>query len=178
MNITTTQAASASRPAGRDAAGRPRNAQNASARSQLLAAGYSASTSARMAVGVATARFVAHPANTPTKARLMPTFNGIGSVHLNPRSQGGAYWRIHSGPHRGKYLHRVVFQQVAGRAVREGFEVHHMNGINCVCPHQLVEVQACLHWKREPLRDPYTGVFLSKSEYQRRYGAPEREPSL
>ena len=72
------------------------------------------------------------------------------------------------GPHRKKLLHRLVWEEIAGRKVQEGYQIHHMNGKGCTCGWNLVELPAMLH--PHPIRrDPYTGEFLSKDEYRRRY---------
>lgn len=65
----------------------------------------------------------------------------FGAYHFNTKG----YARLHRKPFRGKYLHRAVFEHVAGRPVRDGFHIHHMNGKGCICPHQLLEIEACLH---------------------------------
>ena len=78
----------------------------------------------------------------------------FGTFRINRKG----YPRINAGPNRDQYLHRAVFEKVAGRPVREGFDVHHMNGKTCFCPHQLVEIQKELHVKPEPLRCPLTGT--------------------
>jgi hypothetical protein len=85
------------------------------------------------------------------------------------------YLRINSGAHRNEYLHRAVWCHVAGKPVPPGFEVHHMNGKLCSCPHQLVAIQKELHVKPEPLRCPNTGEFLGVDGWLRRFGIlPER----
>lgn len=86
------------------------------------------------------------------------------------RKSTKGYPRINSGPHADKYLHRAVFEQIAGRPVREGFHVHHMNGKLCFCGHQLIELQAELHPAPEPPRHPYTGRFMNTSEIAREMG--------
>jgi hypothetical protein len=44
-----------------------------------------------------------------------------------------------------------------------------MNGKLCFCPWQLVALGPGLHVHPPALRDPYTGEFLSRTEYERRY---------
>lgn len=88
-----------------------------------------------------------------------------GSVVLNPPKQ---YPRLTSGPNRNKYLHRVVWETVAGREIPSGFNVHHMNGKYCFCPHHLVCLPAEFNPSSAP-RDPYTGEYLSIEEFKRRY---------
>lgn len=80
------------------------------------------------------------------------------------------YPRLSAGPQKHKYLHRAVFESVAGRPVREGFDIHHMAGKKCFCPHQLIEIQKELHASSERLRCPYTGQFLTMDGYIRRFG--------
>lgn len=75
------------------------------------------------------------------------------------------YPRLKTGPFKDKYVHRVVFEQVAGRAVREGFHIHHMDHDKLnFCPCNLLEVQAELHPAREHPRCPWTGRFLTRRE--------------
>lgn len=90
----------------------------------------------------------------------------FGSFRLNRKG----YPRLNSGSYRNEYLHRVVFEQIAGRPIREGFDIHHMNGKQCWCPHQLIEIQKELHPAPQPLRCPYTGEYMTVENYQRRYG--------
>ena len=90
----------------------------------------------------------------------------FGSFRLNEKG----YARINAGPHRDKFLHRAVFENVAGRPIKPDHQIHHMNGKQCVCPHQLIELQACLHPPPEPLRCPFTGMFLKPAEFERRLG--------
>ena len=95
----------------------------------------------------------------------------LGSFRLNEKG----YPRLNSGSRRNQYLHRAVFEQVAGRPVREGFDIHHMNGKRCFCPHQLLEIQKALHPPGDPLRCPLTGLYLTPDAYERRYGTlPQR----
>ena len=79
------------------------------------------------------------------------------------------YPRINGGPAKDKYLHRAVFEKIAGRPVKPGFHIHHANGKLCVCPWELIEIQAELHPARV-IRDPYTGEFMKPAAYERRYG--------
>lgn len=68
------------------------------------------------------------------------------------------------GPFRDKYVHRLSFESVAGRPIREGFTVHHMGPKTCWCPHNLVELQGRLHVSVERPRHPYTGKFLGQHD--------------
>jgi hypothetical protein len=90
----------------------------------------------------------------------------FGSFRLNEKG----YPRLNERKWRNAYLHRAVFEIVAGRPVREGFQIHHMNGKRCFCPHQLLEIQAELHTPPEPLRCPFTGEFMTAEQYARRMG--------
>jgi hypothetical protein len=92
----------------------------------------------------------------------------FGSCRLSTKG----YPRINGGAHADKYLHRAVFELIAGRPVREGFHIHHMNGKLCFCGHQLVELEAALHPAPEPIRHPYSGRFMTASEYERSMGEP------
>lgn len=89
----------------------------------------------------------------------------FGSCRINEKG----YPRINSGPGKDKYLHRAVFEEIAGRPVRQGFHIHHQNGKLCTCGWQLIEIEAILHPARV-IKDPYTGEFMTPSAYQRRYG--------
>jgi|SRR5579883_612212 len=95
----------------------------------------------------------------------------LGRAYLNKRQQGGAYWRISRGKHAGKYLHRVAWEQIAGRPIKPDCVIHHMMGKDHFCGPSLIELPKCLHPSPEPPRDPYTGEFLSLAEWQRRYGS-------
>lgn len=92
----------------------------------------------------------------------------LGRVTVAKNHKG--YWRI-SAPARlrGKYLHRAVFETVAGRPVKAGFHVHHANGRGCCCPEYLVEIQPALH-PAVPLQCPYTGRYLTPREYSTMVG--------
>ena len=89
----------------------------------------------------------------------------FGTCRINEKG----YPRINAGPAKDKYLHRAVFERIAGRPVRQGFHIHHQNGKLCACGWQLIEIQAILHPARV-LRDPYTGEFMTPGAYGRRYG--------
>ena len=89
----------------------------------------------------------------------------FGHCYLN----GKGYPAISGGAHRKEYLHRVVWEKIAGKKIPKGFTVHHMNGKLCWCPHQLVALGPGLH-AHPAIRDPYTGEFMSRDAYLRRYG--------
>ena len=95
----------------------------------------------------------------------------FGSLRKNAKG----YLRINAGPKRDQYLHRAVWELTAGKPIPEGFEVHHMNGKKCWCPHELVALEAALHPPPEPLRCPYTGRYMTREQFLRMFGyLPER----
>ena len=105
------------------------------------------------------------------KRQTIRTHPLFGSFRLNKAE----YARINAGRRRDQYLHRAVWEEVAGRPVPKGFDIHHMNGKGCVCPHQLVALQKELHVPPEPLRCPHTGEWLTVDNWLKRFGAlPER----
>jgi len=81
------------------------------------------------------------------------------------------YPRFHSGPLRGRYVHRVVWEQIAGRLLPDRWHVHHQDfcktnfdGLNLIaCPPEFNPASQ--------LRDPYTGQYLSAAQWERRYAA-------
>lgn len=91
------------------------------------------------------------------------------SVRVNNKG----YYRINSGTHRGKYLHRVVWETVAGKALAKGFCVAHQDHqkLHC-CPQNLI---ACpLDFNPSPARRcPWTGKFLTAEEAKRIYRSEE-----
>ena len=87
----------------------------------------------------------------------------FGPCYLSKPKQ---YPRISRQPFRNKYLHIAVWERVAGRPVREGFHVHHMAGK--WCPEQLIEIEAALH-PASTLRHPYTGRFMTATEFEREF---------
>ena len=97
----------------------------------------------------------------PLRLRVVP----FGSCRINEKG----YPRINSGKHVDEYLHRAVWEEVSGQKIPEGFQVHHMNFDKlCWCPSNLVAVGPGLH-PPQVIRDPYTGEFLSRGAYARRY---------
>ena len=94
----------------------------------------------------------------------------FGSLRVNEKG----YLRINAGPHRDQYLHRAVWERVAEKPLPPGWHVHHMGPKKCACPHQLVALPAELHAGPQPLRCPFTGVFLSVQAYERRFGESPR----
>ena len=87
----------------------------------------------------------------------------LGNWSTNPKG----YPKFHSGPFRKQFVHRVVFAQVAGRPIQEGFHVHHQGDKLDFRPHMLIELEAALNPAPEPLRHPYTGRFISHEEFAR-----------
>ncbi len=69
------------------------------------------------------------------------------------------------------YLHRAVWEYVAKRKLLDGWHVHHQNNNKlCWCPSNLIALPAAFNPKPEQLRCPYTGVFMTPENYERRYG--------
>jgi HNH endonuclease len=93
---------------------------------------------------------------------------GFGGCVVNAKG----YPRIASGPLRGQYLHRAVWESVAGRPLPKGWQVHHMNGKLDWAPGSLLALEPCLHVSAERRRDPYTGEFLSEEQWRKRYYSP------
>lgn len=87
----------------------------------------------------------------------------LGKWALNDKG----YPRFYSGPHRGRYVHRIVWEVVAQRSLPTGYVVHHQSG-KCFCPSNLIAMPACFNVSGAQ-RDPYTGEFLSHADFQRRY---------
>jgi hypothetical protein len=96
-----------------------------------------------------------------------------------------ARWRAEAfGLKRGEKLHRIVIRQqlrdggLGGRPLSElaieellaDRHVHHQNfNKRCVCDGNLVLMPASLN-PSGAKRDPYTGEFLSREQWRRRYG--------
>ena len=106
-------------------------------------------------------------ADTQTRGR-----HALGPWSLNPPKN---YPRFSWGPHKGRYVARVVWESVAGRPLPEGWHVHHQDfdKVN-FAPHNLLACPPELN-PRSPLRDPYTGRYLSAHEFERRYGYYQSE---
>lgn len=90
---------------------------------------------------------------------------GYGRCVLNEKG----YLRIWHGPLRKQYLHRAVWERIAGHSVPAGFTVHHIASKYCWCPHNLVALGPGLHVHERP-RCPYTGRILSVREYELLHG--------
>lgn len=82
------------------------------------------------------------------------------------------YPRCSQGEFRNKFLHRLVWEKVAGERLPEGWQVHHQdhNKMHC-CPHNLVASPPELHQSEGAIRCPYTGQFLTRAQYIKRYGS-------
>jgi hypothetical protein len=94
--------------------------------------------------------------------------HALGNWHTNPPK---GYPRFHSGAHRDRYVHMVVFEQLAQRPVTPGLTIHHQNfNKRCFCPHNLLECPPEFH-TGATTRDPYTGQYLNRREYEQRYAA-------
>jgi hypothetical protein len=91
----------------------------------------------------------------------------LGNWGTNPPKH---YPRFSSGPYRGMYVHRVMWELVSGRPVPAGFQIHHQDWDKFnIAPENLICLPAELHEPRQ-LRCPYTGRFLSPDEYRVRLG--------
>ena len=75
---------------------------------------------------------------------------------------------------RGVRLHRYIIEKLLGRPLEEDVHIHHMDNDkgNC-CPCNLICLPSCFN-PSSATRDPYTGQYLSKEQYLRRY--PYNEP--
>ena len=107
------------------------------------------------------------------KPKTLPRVSGdhaLGHWCINSTKVGEIYPRFTSGKYAGEYVHRAIFEEVAGRPPKEGMHMHHMNGVFCFCPHQLLECPAVFNVKWERPRHPYTGRFISRDEYEREFG--------
>jgi hypothetical protein len=91
------------------------------------------------------------------------------------QTKGYVQWKSRGRTYRrGQYLHRVVMERLLGRDLLTEEHVHHQdfNKLNN-CPCNLVIVSPELN-PRPEIRDPYTGKFLGRDEYVRRYGQSKR----
>jgi hypothetical protein len=95
---------------------------------------------------------------------------GIGPKYPHPLGSctltRKGYLRIKTrGKYRDWFLHRAVWTEVAGRPIPEGFVIHHQNNVKQDCrPENLICMPSELNPAPE-LRHPYTGRYLSVSEY-------------
>jgi hypothetical protein len=92
------------------------------------------------------------------------------------RSDGTGYLRWNSTkPFKlNKRAHRLVVEHLLGRELRRDEVVHHQDfdKLNNL-PSNLIIMPECLN-PSTANRDPYTGQFLTRTEYIRRYGIQER----
>ena len=88
----------------------------------------------------------------------------LGNWHVNDKG----YPRFRSGPHRGRYVHRVVWEQVSRIPIPEGFHVAHQDfdKLNFQ-PENLVACPPEFN-PAVQIRCPWTGRFLSRAEYEHR----------
>lgn len=89
----------------------------------------------------------------------------LGRWATNPPN---GYPRFVSGRYKGRYVHRVTWQVIAGRALPQGWHVHHQDNDKLhFCGENLIAMPWILH-PAVVRRCPWTGEFLSKSEWLRR----------
>ncbi len=86
---------------------------------------------------------------------------------------------------RHKYAHRVVFEgllhntpEAVRHLIPDEYEIHHMDfNKTHNCGSNLLATEKAIHSAMTAagrIRDPYTGQFLSKEAYERRYGSVNR----
>jgi hypothetical protein len=95
----------------------------------------------------------------------------FGSVRLNHKG----YYRINGGLNRNEYLHRAVWEKVAGRPIPDGWHIHHQdfNKKHC-CPHNLIAMPP--EFNPSPSRRcPYRGTYVSVEEWKSITGYEESE---
>ncbi len=94
----------------------------------------------------------------------------FGTVTYNPPN---GYLRISSVPYRDQYLHRAVWERIAGFKLPDGWHVHHMdhNKQNC-CGCNLIAMPDYFHlaFGGGSIRHPYTGKWVSREHYERVMG--------
>lgn len=74
---------------------------------------------------------------------------------------------------RGTRLNRLVMSRLVGGGLPEDLDVHHQDfDKQHNCPGNLVLLPSVFNPRLE-VRDPYTGQYLSKEQYVRRYGEPD-----
>lgn len=70
---------------------------------------------------------------------------------------------------RGARAHRLVVEHLLGDAIDETMHVHHQDFDKTNnTPENLILLPAAMN-PSGALRDPFTGEFLSKAQYERRY---------
>jgi hypothetical protein len=93
----------------------------------------------------------------------------LGNWILNPPK---LYPRFTSGMYRNRYVHRIVWELVAGRQLPDGWHVHHQDfdRLN-FAPCNLIAMPACFNVVgNSGLRCPYTGKYLALAEWEHRFG--------
>lgn len=130
--------------------------------------------------------FVAHVETLkprPVQSTNVFRVGGSGKIAQLPSFLPTKGWSIHnkgyliytsrsktSGIRRGARAHRLVMARMLGRDLREDEIVHHMDFSKTNCePYNLLLTTVCFN-PTGALRDPYTGEFMSKDAYLRRYG--------
>lgn len=96
----------------------------------------------------------------------------VSTVYVNAKG----YYRINGGKYRKQYLHRAVWEIVAGKKLPDGWHVHHQDfdKTHC-CPENLIAMPPELNPAGNCLcRCPYTGIYLTRQEYERRLGLDNR----
>jgi hypothetical protein len=79
------------------------------------------------------------------------------------------YLRISAGPHRGKYIHRVVaeaaIQETYGRPLKRSEEVHHLcNNRECSADFHLLILDEALHHGTSPGARARNGPSVSDND--------------
>jgi hypothetical protein len=91
----------------------------------------------------------------------------LGNWSVNPPK---GYPRFHSGPHRNRYVHRVVWETVSGTSLPDGWHVHHQDFDRThFCSYNLIAMPQEFN-PGNMLRCPYTGQYLSVDAYKKRMG--------
>ena len=79
---------------------------------------------------------------------------------------------------RGALAHRAIVETLLGRELPFDIQVHHQDGnkLNC-CPFNLIAMPRGMN-PSNATRDPYTGEYMSKDLYVRRYGLTNDWPQV
>jgi hypothetical protein len=97
---------------------------------------------------------------------LHPIFGSIAK-------QPNGYWRVWRKPWRGYFLHRAVWERLAGHKLPPGWEVHHIDHDKSNNqPYNLIAMPPELHkaFMGNAMQHPYTGRFISRGHYERVMG--------